>query len=54
MLCFRSQEYQGDDALQPHQELGDDDEHPWLRDQNQQPQDADAGGLPLRPELARD
>lgn len=49
------QGHEGDDALQPHLQLGDD-EHPRLRDQGQQPltpQAADAG-LPLRPELARD
>ncbi|KAF7055872.1 hypothetical protein CFC21_063350, partial [Triticum aestivum] len=46
---------QGDDAVQPDLQLGDD-EHPRVGDRGPQPfppQGADAG-LPLRPELARD
>jgi hypothetical protein len=47
------QEYQGDDALQPDQDLRDD-KHPWLRNKNQQPfasQDANAD-LPLHSEFS--
>ncbi|KAF7051028.1 hypothetical protein CFC21_059316 [Triticum aestivum] len=49
------QGHQGDDAVQPDLQLGDD-EHPGVGDGSPQPfpaQGADAG-VPLRPELARD